>query len=601
MNQINLKSTRKNYFWQSFLIAFYIFGLVISTTFIVPDFFSNNSVRPDGLLNNYWNYLVKDLIGGLANGVTTWDKTAAVLFIIISLTGNLFAFAFIFWFARSFILAFTYKKWIKKYSTLAAEIINSVDITRHNPKVAMIVYVCNDLTPSTILQTANQTYKNIDVWLLDDSSKPEAIELVKKFASEHNFKICPRPVEHKKAHPTMIGNMFYFLSQHAKEYDFIFETGTSTITTNTFVENSLKYFYSPLINSKNVGAVSGCGAFYPSRNIFSYIAGISLQWGDANLNGAGFRSSGTQMYVNGWAAVYKSSVLASIPLEDIECPSCDVARSFWMAQKGIDTCFNPFDFSGKLNTQNIYRFKNQRLKWVGGDSFIFKKYWTKHYPDKEVNKFVKLHLFEIIINYIVGLICAILTVILLAACPRLTSTLFNKGAMITAIILGSGLGLFILIALIIYRPNIRVLLLTLVSSLFEFAIIFRKWSQMLFIGLIMGKWSSKSVTIKTTEKMSAKQLLKICRWDFGVILVTITVCLLLHFFCPQIPSSVVWGGLFGIFTAPSIIWILSALLTYIPYKKGWDDSVDNYDIARNDYRFTYIKETEIWKKQHPEH
>lgn len=592
-NTINLKQTRNGYIWQAALIALYILCLIILITFVTPDYL-NKPFRSDGYWNNYWNWLTRTMINGSNPGY----KAGAIIFIINSIIGNIFIYIFLFWFARAFVLTFTYKKWIKKYTSLAAEIINNCDLSLHNPKVAMIVYVCNDLTPSTILQTAAQTYKNIEVWLLDDSSKPESITNVANFAKEHGYFVCRRTDEHKKAHPTMIGNMFYFLGLHAQEYDFIFETGTSTVTTNTFVENSLKYFYSPLMESKNVGAVSGCGSFYPSKNVFSYVAGVSLQWGDANLNGSGFRSTGTQMYVNGWAAVYKSKVIASIPLEDIECPSCDVARSFWMAQHGIDTCFNPFDFSGKLNTQNIYRFKNQRLKWAGGDSFIFKHYWAKRYPDKKVDFFVKVHLFSCVICYVVGIISAIITVILLASCPPL-NFFFSTSALLTAVILSCPLAIFIIIALIVYKPNIRVILLSLLSSLFELAIIFRKSYKLLFVSLIMGKWSSKSVTIKTAEKFSFKDWLRICWRDFIVLFVIIAICLVLHFCVPYMSRGIIWGPLFVYFAMPSIMWILAALLSFWPYKKGWDDSVVDYDIARNDYRFKYIKETDVWKQQHP--
>ncbi|MCQ2748109.1 MAG: hypothetical protein MJ223_02530 [Mycoplasmoidaceae bacterium] len=43
------------------------------------------------------------------------------------------------------------------------KIINSCKGLKFNDKVAMVVPTCNDFLPNTILQTAKQTYKNIDI------------------------------------------------------------------------------------------------------------------------------------------------------------------------------------------------------------------------------------------------------------------------------------------------------------------------------------------------------------------------------------------------------------------------------------------------------
>lgn len=591
MEKKAFKGPTKSYIWQSALLAGFLFALILVSTFFIPEFIFEKPLINTGLGSfdgNYWQYIT---IMVMQTGNAGY-QTAGVLFITFWFISNIFLAISMFWFARIMIYAITYERWLKQYINYCTEIVTHCDLSNVKPRVAAIVYVCNDLTPSTIIQTVNQTYKNIDVWLLDDSSKPESIEKVKAFAQQHGYRVCHRPDDHKKAHPTMIGNMFYFLSQHATEYDFIFETGASTLTTNTFVENALKFYYSDIIQGDKIGAISGCGSFYPAKNSFSFFSGVSTAWADANINGSGFRTLGTQMYVNGWAAVYRSSVLASIPLSDIECPSCDVARSYWMALHGIPAAFNPFDFSGKLNTQNIYRYNKQRMKWAGGDAFIFKHYWSKKYPNAITSFFVKTHYLCITITFILGFLFQIANTILLLSCEALFFINFTGMVFITA---GAAIIVIIaIIAFIIYKPDMKTLIYTLISAIYECSIVFKKFYKLFIYGFLMGKWSSKSVTIKTSQKLTAKEWFRICLFDIVWIAGVIGLCCIIQFVGHRSPF-IVWLNLFTFLAGPSLLWMISSVFAFWPAKSGWDDSMEYFDIAKNDYRFKYVKQSEYWQ------
>ncbi len=470
-------------------------------------------------------------------------------------------------------------------------------MSKVNGKVALIVGVCNDLSPNTLIQTANQTYKNLDVWILDDSTKPDVITQIQNFANDHGYHVCRRPSEHRLAHPSFIGNIFYFLDKHANEYEYMLETNSSTVMTNTFVENSLKFMNTAAYDSSQIAAVCSNGSFYPSKNLFSFLNSRAKQWENANCTGGGYRMVGSQMCVDGWAALYRMSYLTKFPLDQIECPGCDTARSFYMAQHGIKTMFNPFDFSGKLATQNIYRFKKQRTKWASADAFIVKHYFAKRSPYWKVNFYINIQYLASTFLYITGITFGLSSVILSLACDQLTFVNMT-GMFLTGLCFVPFVVLFV-VASLINKANALPLIFTILGTLFDVSILFKKFYMLVIYGLMQGKWSSKAVTVKTSEKLTFKQWWRICWGDILWLIICITVCLCVTLLT-KVNPFLIWTTLFFFVAGPSILWIIASFISYIPIKNGWDDQMKEFDIARSDFRFKYVKESEIWKKQHPD-
>jgi hypothetical protein len=60
------------------------------------------------------------------------------------------------------------------------------------PKVAFISPCCDDFCPVALSQTIQQTYPNIDYYILDDSKKPEHQHEVDEFAKTHNCIVVRR-------------------------------------------------------------------------------------------------------------------------------------------------------------------------------------------------------------------------------------------------------------------------------------------------------------------------------------------------------------------------------------------------------------------------
>ena len=78
------------------------------------------------------------------------------IFLVVSLVTTFFSFDVLIY----FICIDKRKQLIfQKHS----EIINSCPLKNFNDKVALVIGICNDFLQNTLLQTANQTYKNLDV------------------------------------------------------------------------------------------------------------------------------------------------------------------------------------------------------------------------------------------------------------------------------------------------------------------------------------------------------------------------------------------------------------------------------------------------------
>ncbi|XQP55848.1 MAG: hypothetical protein ACOQNY_00405 [Mycoplasmoidaceae bacterium] len=599
----SFKGQTKTYTWQSLLIATLVVGCFMVGTTLFPDFIAHK----DGVQihQSYLMFLINIINGSITTSTGTFQEVApiglrvgATWFVVNWFISIIFTFLTTFVFARLTINWMTFKPWFKKHLQYSAEIINATNKNKMNDRVALIIATCNDLSPKTALQTANQTYNNVDVWLLDDSSKPESIKAVKEFANKNGFFVCRRPDEHRQQHPSVIGNIYYFLSQYGKDYDYLLETNSSSILTNTFVENGLAVFNSPKLKGHKVGAVCGCGCFYHTKSLFSWIIGVSSQC--AQANGDGLKLTGHLIALQGWGGLYKTDVLLSIPLEKIECPGCDTARGFYLAQLGYETFQIPYDFSGKITVQNIYRFALQKYKWAGADAFILKTYFLKRAQINRAQFFITTQYFIGLFAFIIGFVTNVTSVAILGACPQLSvdyST--NYTAILIALAGGVVLGMICLISFIVYRPNLKIGVAMALSSLFDMAILLKKMPRFLWTNLIRGKWSAKAVTIKSAEKLTAKDWFKISKWDLIWFFSITLILTLLTVFCPdKINVGWLWGGFYSLTVMPSILWIILSFIPLIPVKSGWDNNMDWFDIAGNDFRFKYVKDTQFWKELH---
>lgn len=582
-NTFESKIRSKSYIWQSFILSLFLIVGIQALRYLVPDFvFGNSRTYFQQVADHFFNSTANLYGQGIA--YCTFD----ILLWIVNFFGT--------WiFCRYLFNYLTYKKWFFRYIGECTKVINSCDVSTLKDRVAIVIPICNDISENTIKQTTSQTYK-CDVWLLDDSSKQEATTRINNYAKQHGYNVIHRPDDHKKAHPSKVGNIYYFLGLHGDEYDYIFETDSSTITTNTFVENALRFFHSPLIDTNKLSAMVCNGSFYPTNNLFSWINAKQSQWTEAHMLNSAMRMGGSHVSYQGWGTIIKTSILKQIPLEEVECSICDMARGFYISRHGLNCYMDPFDFSGKIAQQNMYRWKNQKMKWAGGDAFIFKHLVAgKKFDDPQKTFFI--HCWSLACSIFIPLTTILQLVTIILACT--SNFVSSMSFSVILIIACYGIIIFvpIIITMIIWRTNIKLLICTLLSLMFEFGILFRRVYQLLIYGLILGKWSSAKVTIKSKETLTFGQWLRTTLFDWCWIVGTLAICAPLTY-CTNINIAIIWGNLFTFLSIPSILYVVCSLFSFIKLKKGWQNDTVWYDIAANDFRFKYIKESIIWKQQH---
>lgn len=588
----------KSYYGLSVILTLVLVFGIPSIFMFVPDFWFNDIIfHHNGTLSFFESFNAQYINNILA---PTWQKVFGWLFWAFTLLTLILSSIVIWPVTRQLIAIVCYRKNYEAYLKGCEPIINSCDPSKFKDKVAMVVSTCNDILPSTILQTARQTYKNMDVWISDDSNKPEMIVKIDAFAKQHGFHVLHRDPEHKRQHPTKLGNLFYFLEKQGNNYDFIFENDSSSIITSTFVENCLCFFHSPLLDHSKDGGIICNGGFYGTKALLPFLYSKAWQVGESiSFVGATVSLDGHPAPLNGWGAMYRVSTLKQIPIKDVECPSCDMARGLWLSSRGYKNYLQPFDLASKMCPQNIEAIKNQQLKWHGAEIFLFRNGVSMaNIPDWKVNVYVKSFMLNVVIVIPFTTLVNILFTIIIAC---LNFFYLNLSAIILTV-LGSVFLLIIFAIFLIVKkaPILPFIFFSIFFPLTFGAIIYRKLWQNVVRGFILKKWSSGAVTVKGVCKMTTKQKIRMGLMDYFIILLGLILCLVLTLCLSnaQLNRFIIWFNIFLLICGPSILYILWIWIGEIPVKVGWNHPDSDYDFWLNDFRYPIIKQTSIWKKKH---
>lgn len=504
---------------------------------------------------------------------------------------------------KMWLLAISYKPWINKYMDESAKIINNCNPTTFNDKVALLVTVCNDFTPNTVLQLCKQTYKNMDCWILDDSFKPAEIEKINTFLKNHpNVHYFKRSEQNRKEHPSQMGNIMAWVHAHWKKYDYIFETNTSALSTDTFVENALCYFHSELLNDRKVGGVIALGSFFYSNTILSWINSQARQFSFNTLDNSSARGTGGRdIVVRGYGSLYSLEAIRSIDWKKAECSVCDVGRGREFVKNGFTIMLDPFDFSGKVGVRDMDGFRKQQIKWNEGHVHMFrnKVSWgpcMKHKPFymKWCAFFYGWGPIFFLITFVLNIINSVYGVIAVINFPNFT-TVFLTGCL-WGIIFGT-----IAIFALINRVPIRLMLAQILVPLLNTSIYYFMLFDTIFTSLICKKWSAKNVTKKNNKNYSFVNKLKLCWKDALWILCVTTICLILQFVV-HLPAYTIWSKFYFTLVWPFIGFIIWVFIGEINIKKGWNVDQKEWKDFYKVFLINYneVKKHPLWQKQHPE-
>lgn len=529
-------------------------------------------------------------------------KFIRIIFLFFYISLNLLSLPIIFYTIRFLLYAFFIPTYLKKLVISNLKIINNVDLNKINPKVAIVQSVCDDFIPSTFVDLFNQTYKNVDYFILDDSyssnSSQELIDYVNTFRKNYlkNITIIKRSKEDKEKFLWKFGNVKNFITKYCDKYDYILETDTSSILSHNYLEIALKYFYSNNLKTEPIAFVIGNHFHYETKNLFSRFVDKSMQF--MRIIAGETALLGSPLGPDGFATVYKTSTLKKIPFENVQCPIDDYARGLWLTNNKFCNIYSPLIYAAKIAPRNIYHFKEQRCKWYSGEMFLFRtklSFCTKKDVYHGIGSLFSWYMTGIYtwLNFFVSLFFNVF----------LYLTSYMQIILPQLIVLCGIAILPCLILIFIYeirKISIKPLLIfAFIFPLMHLAIMYDAIYSILFIGHILKRtWYSKYVLPKKIMNLTLTQKIKLILPRLLIGITIFVVVFLIDRFLFKIETKI-----FGI---PSYIFfivlpLVAPLLCYIVFviigeinirnKSTNENSTNDIDVSKNHFIYDWMVQT----------
>ncbi len=147
------------------------------------------------------------------------------------------------------------------YETLS--ILKNTKLPKKLPKVVYVYTTHNDFWEARLLQSMQQTYKNIEYWISDGSSDQQKSKKIKEFCKKYkvHYHSLNRPSLNKA------DNLNHFLNHSKVKFDYLLISDSDVAIDRNFVQLSLKLFNYK--NQKRLGWVSSNISNYPSNNLWN--------------------------------------------------------------------------------------------------------------------------------------------------------------------------------------------------------------------------------------------------------------------------------------------------------------------------------------------
>ena len=292
-------------------------------------------------------------------------------------------------------------KWRKMMIYEFRNIIKNVKLPKKLPKVVYVYTTYNDFWKERLLQNMEQTYSNIEYWISVGNPNDKHLDEIKAFAKEHKINLCIMNYLSK----SKADNLNYFLKHLQTKFDYLLIGDSDVAFESTFVENSLKLFYSN--RALNLGYISSTLMNYRGSNVFTnailhfdnekYIVGDQVKnfsWNSSpNLYSACCLISSKLLLENNFQ--FPDSNLEDWYLEKY------ANKNFWIGiVSPLNVAMQSFDKTIWHNLNRIARLFTWGIKYQKEQHFI--KYNAKY--DKQNNtEFATLFLgFFFIVGFIIS-------------------------------------------------------------------------------------------------------------------------------------------------------------------------------------------------------
>ncbi|MCX9073756.1 MAG: glycosyltransferase, partial [Candidatus Methanoperedens sp.] len=131
------------------------------------------------------------------------------------------------------------------------------------PSVALLYVTYNDVMPELLFKLKDQTYKNYDIFVLDDSTKEKCIEIIDN---------CGLSVVRRGNRTGFkAGSLNNWLILYGNKYDYFIIADSDSAFEKDFIENIVKYAEHPL--NKNIAIFQSKILPWNDKNSFPRIVG----------------------------------------------------------------------------------------------------------------------------------------------------------------------------------------------------------------------------------------------------------------------------------------------------------------------------------------
>ena len=136
----------------------------------------------------------------------------------------------------------------------------------NSPSVALLYVTYNDAMPDLLRRLKDQTYRNYDIFILDDSTNKEYIKLI----DNYGFKTIRRG----NRAGFKAGSLNNWLFLFGDKYDYFAVADSDSAFENDFIENMIKYVEHP--SNKNVAIIQSKILPWNTKNSFSRAVGTMI-------------------------------------------------------------------------------------------------------------------------------------------------------------------------------------------------------------------------------------------------------------------------------------------------------------------------------------
>jgi hypothetical protein len=239
-------------------------------------------------------------------------------------------------------------------------------LNRH-PSVALLYTCRDDVIPGCLERLGDQTYPNLDIFVLDDSVLPESQALVDR---------CPYPtVRRRTLEGFKAGNLNHWLAKFGGRYAYFVIFDNDSLAPPEFIEELVRYAEHPA--NKDI-------AIFQSKilpwNRKSTFARWMAATGPSNMNtlsSVGNRCGTVLSF--GHNNLHRTTMVQQVGGFDEQLTSEDTALTLALSAQRY-RCVLIDLVSYDAEPENVFNYRRRAVRWAGQTAAVFKRPWRGAAP-----------------------------------------------------------------------------------------------------------------------------------------------------------------------------------------------------------------------------